>query len=132
MEERIVPVERGWYVKLAEYLEAGESFSEEGQYLSRVLFTKEGKKLIFKAGRKGLPTEVKALQMAGYAFDNKARCSGCGKEVEWWVTARKKKMPFTVVEVREMPGDRNSTIVRHDRIPHFAMCAAGEKFRRKK
>lgn len=79
-----------------------------------------------------LPTEVKALQMVGYEFDNKAVCAGCGAEIEWWITPRKKKMPMSVVAIRQIPEDQNSTIIRHDRISHFAICPKAKEFRKPK
>jgi len=32
------------------------------------------------------PQDFDALKLAGYRFDNHARCRGCNAEVEWWFT----------------------------------------------
>ncbi|HXP82604.1 MAG TPA: hypothetical protein VN976_22080 [Verrucomicrobiae bacterium] len=55
--ERVIAVDRDWYVDLVQYLQADESFSEKGQRLNRVLFTASGKKLIFKTAfeKRGKP-----------------------------------------------------------------------------
>ncbi|HXP82603.1 MAG TPA: hypothetical protein VN976_22075 [Verrucomicrobiae bacterium] len=79
-----------------------------------------------------LPTEIKALNMAGYGFEDVGTCSGCGAEIEWWKTPRGKKMPISVVPVYRVEGDPTSTLLRHDRIPHFANCPKVKDFRKKK
>ena len=77
----------------------------------------------------GIPTNREDLIAAGYLCDNEARCRGCGAEIEWWITPRGKKMPMSVVAVRE----RNSPIApvqRWERIPHWTNCPKADSFRK--
>lgn len=34
------------------------------------------------------------LSEAGYLFAGKATCRGCGASIEWWISPKKKRMPF--------------------------------------
>ena len=34
------------------------------------------------------------LTAQGYAFENKAKCRGCGADIEWWLTPKGKHIPL--------------------------------------
>jgi len=71
-----------------------------------------------------IPNRRDDLQSFGYSFLNKARCSGCGAEIEWWRTAKGAKMPFDVV----ISGlnDEEECLT-----PHWSTCPKADQFRRK-
>jgi hypothetical protein len=79
-----------------------------------------------------LPTQVKELQAAGYAYEDKGVCGGCGAKIEFWKTPAGNLMPFRVFEIRETESDPGSKVVRLDRITHFADCPQAKKFRNDK
>ncbi len=55
------------------------------------------------------------LLKAGYKFDGKKHCRGCGREIEWWWTPKGKHIPLD-------PGTME---------PHWATCPVAEQFRKK-
>lgn len=78
-----------------------------------------------------LPTKKEDLEAAGYLFDNEGTCRGCGERIEWYITPAGKKMPMSVVEVRE----RDSPIApikEIQRIPHWSNCSHAGDFRKSK
>lgn len=78
-----------------------------------------------------IPTKLEELRAAGYVFDGEGRCRGCGEQVEWFITPNGRKMPMSVVEIR----DRDSPIApvtEIQRIPHWGRCSEADQFRRKK
>ena len=50
-----------------------------------------------------LPTDKKALEAAGYVYDNDGTCRGCGLPIEWWITPNNKKMPMKLLEIHKDP-----------------------------
>src|SRR5215469_9584655 len=48
-----------------------------------------------------IPTRREDLLAMGYVFDNEATCRGCFSPIEWWITPNGKKMPMSVVEVKD-------------------------------
>ncbi len=58
----------------------------------------------------------KDLIAAGYKFDNRARCRGCGAEIEFWQTPRGKYIPLD-----------SGTLE-----PHFGTCPNADEFRKNK
>jgi hypothetical protein len=62
------------------------------------------------------PKNDTGLVEAGYEFDNRAHCRGCGAEIEWWITPRKRKIALD-------PGTLE---------PHWATCPNADQFRRRK
>jgi hypothetical protein len=79
-----------------------------------------------------LPTQVKELQAAGYAYEDKGVCRRCGAEIEWWKSPSGAKMPFRVFKIRENEANPASRVVRLERVVHFADCPKAKKFRKKK
>jgi hypothetical protein len=71
-----------------------------------------------------LPTSRRDLESFGYSKTNDSHCSGCGAEIEWWVTPRGKKMPFIVTT--------NLALSLEVLTPHFADCPKVKDFRRPK
>ncbi len=57
------------------------------------------------------------LIAAGFRCDNRAKCQGknCGREIEWWVTPKGKKMPLN-------PDTKE---------PHFSTCPDAKNFGKK-
>ena len=53
------------------------------------------------------------LVASGYVFDNHAKCRGkkCRAEIEWWITPKKKKMPFDLMPHGASPAK-----------PHWGTC----------
>jgi murein endopeptidase len=64
------------------------------------------------------PQDLDALKLAGYRFDNHARCRGCNAEVEWWFTPKGKKMPFNLMEKFSSPA-----------VAHLVTCPERDEFR---
>lgn len=60
------------------------------------------------------PKTEEELAKAGYEFENKAKCSGCGADIEWWLTPRQKHMPLDAGTME----------------PHWSTCPKAEDFRR--
>ena len=67
------------------------------------------------------PKTFAELTQAKYKFDNHAKCRGCHKDIEWWITPTGKKMPFNLMPDIESPA-----------VSHFATCPDAEEFRRSK
>lgn len=67
-----------------------------------------------------IPDKRGDLISFGYSKLNDSRCSGCGADVEWWETPRKKKMPFVV-------STQNGIEVL---TPHWADCPNAASFRK--
>lgn len=78
-----------------------------------------------------IPTSREDLTAMGYVFDNEAKCRGCGADIEWWITPKDKKMPMSVVEVKDESKVFPQPILRVDRIPHWSNCPKADSFRRK-
>ena len=78
-----------------------------------------------------LPTKREDLIAMGYVFDNEAKCRGCGEDIEWWITPKDKKMPMSVVEVKDETKVFPQPILRIDRVPHWTNCPKADSFRRK-
>ena len=78
-----------------------------------------------------LPTKKEDLEAMGYVFDNEAHCRGCGALIEWWITPRDKKMPMSVVEVKDESKVFPQPILRVERVPHWGICPRAEDFRKK-
>lgn len=79
-----------------------------------------------------LPTKREDLVALGYVFDNDARCRYCGARIEWWITPKGAKMPFSVKEIKEEAVGPFAPVERIDRIPHFSDCPNADQARRKK
>jgi hypothetical protein len=60
------------------------------------------------------PTTEREFTDQGYVFDNKAKCRGCGADIEWWITPKQKHMPVD-------PGTM---------IPHWKTCPNAKDFRK--
>lgn len=75
-----------------------------------------------------LPETLAGLKDAGYVFDNDAKCRGCGEPIEWWITKSGRRMPISVVEVKDKPV---GPIKEFKRVSHFAVCPNADDFRRK-
>jgi len=56
------------------------------------------------------------LKEAGYSFNNRSHCKGCGAEIEWWDTPKGKMMPLD-------PGTME---------PHWGTCPKAKDFRRER
>jgi hypothetical protein len=54
------------------------------------------------------------LNAAGYKFENKAKCRGCGAELEFWLTPKGKHIPLD-------PGTLEC---------HFSTCPKAKDFRK--
>lgn len=78
-----------------------------------------------------IPTKREDLVAMGYVFDNEATCRGCGAPIEWWITPKDKKMPMSVVEVKDETKTFPQPILRIERIPHWSNCPNAQDFRRK-
>jgi hypothetical protein len=76
-----------------------------------------------------IPEKKADLEAFGYVFDNKAKCRGCGAEIEWWITPRGKKMPMSVQIVRET-GSPISPVKEYRRVPHWSDCPNAKDFRK--
>jgi len=67
-----------------------------------------------------LPTNVEELEALGFVRNKdrieQTRCRGkdCRAEITWWITPRKKQMPFNA-----------------DMTPHWATCPNADDFRRR-
>lgn len=79
-----------------------------------------------------IPTKREDLQALGYVFDNEGVCRGCGEKIEWWITFNGKKMPMSVIEVKDesLPVTQQR-VLRYDRVPHFSICPEADQFRRR-
>lgn len=76
-----------------------------------------------------MPTSKSDLEATGYLFDSEGHCRGCGEPIEWWITPKGKKMPMSVIEVRERESPI-APILRIDRVSHFSNCPSADDFRR--
>lgn len=74
------------------------------------------------------PETKETLEEAGYVFDNDAFCRGCGEPIEWWITPNDKKMPMSVVAVKEGTGFF-AKVVGEKRIPHWSNCPNAKDFK---
>ena len=79
-----------------------------------------------------IPTKREDLVQMGYMFDNDAKCRGCGAEIEWWITPKGKKMPMSVIEVKDESRVFPQPVLRIERMPHWSTCPNAEDFRKKK
>jgi hypothetical protein len=79
-----------------------------------------------------LPTKREDLEALGYVYDNDARCRGCDAHIEWWITPKGKKMPFSVKEVKRDPDVFFSPSVQIERVPHFSDCPTAADWRKSK
>lgn len=78
-----------------------------------------------------LPTKKEDLEAMGYVFDNEAHCRGCGEPIEWWITPNDKKMPMSVVAVKDESKAFPQPIIRTERLPHWGLCSRAADFRKK-
>jgi len=74
-----------------------------------------------------IPETKEGLEEAGYVYDNDAVCRGCRQAIEWWITPKGKKMPMSVIEVRESLVKPVECI---RRVPHWTDCPNAQDFRR--
>lgn len=68
-----------------------------------------------------LPDTLPELQIAGYRHDGVGRCSRCDARMEWFVTPKGRRMPFSL-----KPGTETKYQA------HFASCPFASHFRKKK
>lgn len=68
----------------------------------------------------------------GFVYDNDAMCRGCRAPIEWWITPKGKKMPMSVVEIKDESKVFPQPILRVIRVPHWGTCPNAEDFRRGK
>lgn len=60
------------------------------------------------------PKTTQEFKEAGYKFESKTHCRGCGAEIEFWLTPKGKHMPLD-----------------HDSLePHWARCPKRQEFRK--
>ena len=62
----------------------------------------------------GFPKTDNELTKAGYTFEGKGKCKGCGAEIEWFRTPKGKAMPID-------PGTME---------PHWSTCPVAKDFRK--
>jgi hypothetical protein len=79
-----------------------------------------------------IPTKKEDLEAMGYVFDNDGVCRGCGQPIEWWITPKDKKMPMSVVDVKDETKAFPQPILRIERVPHWGVCPNADDFRRRK
>jgi len=82
-------------------------------------------------GPMALPNTKEGLEAAGYVYDNDGWCRGCKEPIEWWVSPNDKKMPFSVVQVKDTTKAFPQPVLRVERVPHHALCPNRDDFRRK-
>lgn len=56
------------------------------------------------------------LAAQGYVFENKAKCRGCGADIEFWLTPKGKHIPLDAGTME----------------PHWATCPKADDFRGKR
>ena len=66
------------------------------------------------------PKTLDEMNAARYKFDNYATCSGCGADIEWWITPRGSKLPMDPMERGVSPATA-----------HFATCPESDSFRKR-
>ena len=81
-----------------------------------------------------LPETREGLEAAGYVFDNESYCSGkdCRAPIEWWISTSGRKMPFSVIDVKDTTKTFPQPILRTIRQPHHMHCPNVGDFRRKR
>jgi len=79
-----------------------------------------------------IPEKREVLLSAGYVFSGESRCRGCGEYIEWWITNNNKRMPMSVVDVKDETKVFPQPILRTIRVPHFQTCPNAADFRRTK
>ena len=79
-----------------------------------------------------LPTKREDLIAMGYEFTGEGKCRGCGEYIEWWITPNDKRMPMSVVEVKDESKVFPQPILRVDRVPHWGVCPNAADFRKAK
>ena len=53
------------------------------------------------------------FNQAGYVYENKGKCRGCGADIEWWRTPKGKAMPLDAGTLE----------------PHWSTCPNAKEFR---
>jgi hypothetical protein len=81
-----------------------------------------------------LPETREGLVEAGYEFTGESRCTGkdCGEYIEWWATPDNRRMPISVIDVKDETKPFPQPILRTIRVPHWKTCKNAQDFRRKK
>jgi hypothetical protein len=84
--------------------------------------------------RMALPTKREDLIAMGYEYLNDGFCTGkeCGAPIEWWATPNNKRIPMSVVEVKDEQKGFFAPVERYDRVPHHSVCPNVEDFRKKR
>jgi hypothetical protein len=78
-----------------------------------------------------IPQKREDLVAMGYVFDGEGRCKACGAYMEWWITPRGKKMPMSVVDVKDETKVFPQPVLYTIRVPHWGDCPEAASFRRK-
>jgi hypothetical protein len=61
------------------------------------------------------------LMSAGYVHQGRAKCSGCPMTIEWYLTPKNKRMPFSLKVGMNTQYE-----------PHWGSCASADRFRKTK
>ena len=80
-----------------------------------------------------LPDTFVELALAGYHYQGSGHCKACGVRLEWFLTPKLHRIPFSGKQQVIVGEDTIRSITSDVKIePHFATCPQAEQFRRKK
>lgn len=79
-----------------------------------------------------IPEKREDLIALGWEFTGEGRCRACGEYIEWWATANGKRMPMSVIDVKDETKVFPQPILYTARRSHFANCPNANEFRRGK
>jgi hypothetical protein len=81
-----------------------------------------------------VPNEFTDLQLAGYRYAGDGVCAKCRRPLQWFITPKNRRMPFSLVnDVMVGPDGElypKPSLTKLE--PHFAACAFAADFRRRK
>jgi hypothetical protein len=79
-----------------------------------------------------IPEKREDLVALGWVYSGDGKCRGCGEPVEWWITNNDKRIPMSVVDVKDTTKTFPQPILRTIRVAHFTNCPNAADFRKGK